>query len=65
MDQKTFDDICRISDQTKTLIDQLLSEIEVGNQIKETYREFLYLALYREKNAAALAMMDYLTNRPF
>ena len=64
MDQKTFDDICRISDQTKTLIDQMLSELEVGNQIKETYREFLYLALYREKNAAALAMMEYLTNKP-
>lgn len=64
MDQKTYDEICKISDQTKTLINQMLEELEIGNQIKETYREFLYVALYREKNAAALAMMEYLTNNP-
>lgn len=63
MDQKTYEEICRISGQTKTLIDQMLSELEIANQIKETYREVLYLALYREKNAAALAMMEYLTNK--
>mgnify|MGYP007122047045 CR=1 FL=1 len=64
MDQKNYEDICRIGGQTKTLIDQMIEELEVGNQTKELYREFLYLVIYREKNAAALAMMEYLTNKP-
>lgn len=64
MDQNTYSEICRISDQTKTLFDQMLSEMEIGDQLKETYREFLLLAIFREKNAAALAMFEYLTNKP-
>lgn len=63
MDQKTYEAICRISDQTKTMFDQMLNEMEIGDQLKETYREFILLAIFREKNAAALAMMEYLTNK--
>ena len=63
MDQKTYEEICKISDQTKALINQMLDEMEIGNQAKETYREFLMLALFREKNSAALAMFEYLTNK--
>ena len=63
MDQKTYSEICRISDQTRTLFEQMLTEMEIGEQLKETYREFILLAIFREKNAAALAMMEYLTNK--
>lgn len=63
MDQKIYSEICRISDQTRTLFEQMLTELEIGDELKETYRECILLAIFREKNAAALAMMEYLTNK--
>ena len=65
MNQNEYDAIVTISPQTKNLIDQMVEEIECSQQLKETYREFMMLACYRERNSAALAMMEYMhKNQP-
>lgn len=61
MTQFEYDQITKISDQTRTLIEQMLAEMEISNSLKDTYRQFLHLALWREKNAAAVAMLEYFT----
>ena len=65
MNQNEYDEIVTISPQTKNLIDQMVDEIECSQQLKETYREFMLLACYRERNSAALAMLEYMKkNQP-
>jgi len=65
MNQNEYDAIVTISSQTKNLIDQMVDEIECSQQLKETYREFMLLACYRERNSAALAMLEYMhKNQP-
>lgn len=54
-----------ISPQTKNLIDQMIDEIECSQEMKETYREFMLLACYRERNSAALAMLEYMNEKHF
>lgn len=63
MNQNEYDAIVAVSPQTKSLIDQMVEEMEVSRQMKETYREFMLLNCYRERNSAALAMMEYLNKK--
>lgn len=63
MNQNEYDAIVAVSPQTKSLIDQMVEEMEVSQQMKETYREFMLLNCYRERNSAALAMMEYLNKK--
>lgn len=63
MNQNEYDAIVAVSPQTKSLIDQMVEEMEVSQQMKETYREFMLLSCYRERNSAALAMMEYLNKK--
>lgn len=63
MNQNEYDAIVAVSPQTKSLIDQMIEEMEVSQQMKETYREFMLLNCYRERNSAALAMMEYLNKK--
>lgn len=63
MNQNEYDAIVAVSPQTKSLIDQMVEEMEVSQQMKETYREFMILNCYRERNSAALAMMEYLNKK--
>lgn len=63
MNQNEYDAIVAVSPQTKNLIDQMVEEMEVSQQMKETYREFMLLNCYRERNSAALAMMEYLNKK--
>ena len=63
MNQNEYDAIVTVSQQTRNLIDQMVEEMEVSQQMKETYREFMLLNCYRERNSAALAMMEYLNKK--
>ena len=63
MNQNEYDAIVAVSPQTKNLIDQMVEEMEISQQMKETYREFMLLNCYRERNSAALAMMEYLSKK--
>lgn len=63
MNQNEYDALVAVSPQTKSLIDQMVEEMEVSQQMKETYREFMLLNCYRERNSAALAMMEYLNKK--
>lgn len=59
MTEKEFEKIATTSEYTVEIINQLISELEVGNTSKEIYREVILMALHREKTQAAIEMMEY------